>query len=93
MAAHKVIIDTDPGVDDAMAILLACAHPEIDLLGLTSVFGNVTTDIATRNALALIELAGRYLRCAGHSLGYPGQNRPAGQPIEQCRSRQRCQGP
>ena len=56
--ATKVIIDTDPGVDDAMAILFACIHPEIDLVGLTSIFGNVTTDIATRNARVLLELAG-----------------------------------
>ncbi|MEM7429767.1 MAG: nucleoside hydrolase [Pseudomonadota bacterium] len=58
MPAHKVIIDTDPGVDDAMAILFACLHEEIDLLGLTTVFGNVTIDMATRNALALLEVAG-----------------------------------
>ena len=54
----KMIIDTDPGVDDAMAILYALSDPEIDLIGLTSVFGNVTGAIATRNALALVELAG-----------------------------------
>ena len=56
-SAHKVIIDTDPGVDDAMAILYAMLKPEIDLVGLTSIFGNVFTDTATRNALALTELA------------------------------------
>ena len=53
-----MIIDTDPGVDDAMAILYAAAAPDIDLLGLTTVFGNVTTPIATRNALRLVEMAG-----------------------------------
>ncbi|MDJ0614285.1 MAG: nucleoside hydrolase [Rhizobiaceae bacterium] len=55
---EKVIIDTDPGVDDAMAVLYACLSPEIELMGLTTIFGNVTTDIATRNALALLEIAG-----------------------------------
>lgn len=55
---HKVIIDTDPGVDDAQAIALALAHPEIDLLGLTTVFGNATVDITTRNALKILELLG-----------------------------------
>jgi len=55
---EKVIIDTDPGVDDAMAVLYACLSPDIELMGLTSIFGNVTTDIATRNALALLEIAG-----------------------------------
>lgn len=55
---HKLIIDTDPGVDDAMAIALACAHPHIDLLGLTTVFGNVSVEMATRNALCLLEQFG-----------------------------------
>ncbi|WP_373280265.1 nucleoside hydrolase [Palleronia aestuarii] len=54
----KMIIDTDPGVDDAMAILYAARTPEIDLLGLTTVFGNVPIHIATRNALRLAEMAG-----------------------------------
>lgn len=54
----KMIIDTDPGVDDALAILYAAAHPGIELLGLTSVFGNVTVQQATRNALHLVERAG-----------------------------------
>ena len=54
----KLIIDTDPGIDDAMAIFYAAAAPEIDLVGLTTVFGNVTTPVATRNALRLAEAAG-----------------------------------
>lgn len=55
----RVLIDTDPGVDDAMAILLAFASPEIQVEGLTTVFGNVGVDITTKNALRLVELAGR----------------------------------
>lgn len=47
---HKVIFDTDPGVDDAMAMLFLHRHPEIDLLGVTTVFGNVGVDLTTRNA-------------------------------------------
>ncbi|WP_020395492.1 nucleoside hydrolase [Thiolinea disciformis] len=54
---HKVILDTDPGIDDAMAIFFALAHPEIDLLGLTTVFGNVSVAQASINALTLLELA------------------------------------
>jgi len=54
----KLIIDTDPGVDDAMAIFYAAAADDIELLGLTSIFGNVTVDMATRNALRLLEAAG-----------------------------------
>ncbi|MEE9416969.1 MAG: nucleoside hydrolase [Acidimicrobiales bacterium] len=55
----KVIIDTDPGVDDAMAILMALASPEIEILGLTTVFGNATTEVTTSNALTLLETVGR----------------------------------
>ena len=53
-----IIIDTDPGVDDAMAILFAAADLQVELLGLTTIFGNVRTETATRNALQLLELAG-----------------------------------
>jgi pyrimidine-specific ribonucleoside hydrolase len=45
-----LIIDTDPGVDDAYAIALACASPEVELLGVTTVFGNVGLATTTRNA-------------------------------------------
>ncbi|MGR3760285.1 nucleoside hydrolase [Roseobacteraceae bacterium NS-SX3] len=54
----KLIIDTDPGIDDAMAIFYAAAASDIELLGLTTIFGNVTTRTATRNALRLLEAAG-----------------------------------
>lgn len=54
----KLVIDTDPGVDDAMAITFAALHPEIELLGLTTVFGNVTAMQGTRNALYLSERLG-----------------------------------
>lgn len=55
----KIIIDTDPGIDDAMAILLALQSPEIDVIGLTTIYGNVYTTLATRNALHLLEIAER----------------------------------
>lgn len=61
--AQKIIIDTDPGIDDAMAIHFAFAHPGLDVVGLTTVFGNVFTKTATRNALALVEMAA-YSNCA-----------------------------
>lgn len=50
---HKVIFDTDPGVDDAMALLFLHRHPEVDLIGITSVFGNASIETTTRNALFL----------------------------------------
>ena len=55
----KIIIDTDPGVDDAIAILMALAAPEIEVVGLTTVGGNVPLARTTRNALALLQAAGR----------------------------------
>ncbi|SKA90709.1 Inosine-uridine nucleoside N-ribohydrolase [Thiothrix eikelboomii] len=56
--AHKIILDTDPGIDDAMAIFAAIAHPEIELLGLTTTFGNVSVAQACMNALTLVEMSG-----------------------------------
>jgi len=53
----RIIIDTDPGVDDALAFLLALASPEIKLEALTTTQGNVTLEKATRNALSVLELA------------------------------------
>jgi purine nucleosidase len=55
----RIIIDTDPGVDDSMAILLAFNSPELQVEGLTTVFGNTGSDVTTQNALRLVELAGR----------------------------------
>ena len=70
MIATKIIIDTDPGIDDAMAIFYAVANPAIDLLGLTTVYGNVRTSQATRNALFLLEEIGINLPVA------PGLHKP-----------------
>ncbi|MGW9230503.1 nucleoside hydrolase [Pseudorhizobium sp. NPDC055634] len=50
---HKVIFDTDPGIDDAMALLFLHKHPEVDLIGVTTVFGNAPIELTTRNALFL----------------------------------------
>ena len=55
----RIIIDTDPGQDDAVAILLALASPEIEVLAVTAVAGNVPLPLTTRNARAVCELAGR----------------------------------
>jgi pyrimidine-specific ribonucleoside hydrolase len=55
----KLIIDTDPGVDDAFAIALAALSDDVDLLGVTSVFGNVSLASTTRNALRVLALCGR----------------------------------
>jgi len=58
MSPQKIIIDTDPGQDDAIGILLALASPEeLDLLGIVTVAGNVPLELTSRNALMLCELA------------------------------------
>ncbi|KAL4605819.1 hypothetical protein ACB092_09G057400 [Castanea dentata] len=57
----KLIIDTDPGIDDTMAIFMAFQSPELEILGLTTIFGNTSTENATYNALRLCEFAG----CSG----------------------------
>jgi purine nucleosidase len=71
MAARKIIIDTDPGQDDAVAILLALASPEdFDVLGIVAVAGNVGLANNSKNALKIVELSGRtdvpvYAGCPG----------------------------
>ena len=69
MAERAIIIDTDPGIDDAVAILLALASPELDVAGIVAVGGNVRLAVTERNARAVCELAGRpdigvYAGCA-----------------------------
>jgi inosine-uridine nucleoside N-ribohydrolase len=55
----RIILDCDPGIDDAIAILLALASPELDLAAVTTVAGNVSLDRTTANGLRVLELAGR----------------------------------
>ncbi|MCS7324832.1 MAG: nucleoside hydrolase [Anaerolineae bacterium] len=59
MSRKRILFDTDPGVDDAMALLLALASPELEVVGVTTVFGNSTVEATTRNALNLLHFAGR----------------------------------
>ncbi|MNU75592.1 Pyrimidine-specific ribonucleoside hydrolase RihA [compost metagenome] len=59
MSSHKVIIDADPGVDDAAAILMALASPEIEVLGLSIVAGNVSLEHTVTNACKLVGVSGR----------------------------------
>jgi purine nucleosidase len=71
--ARSIIIDTDPGIDDAVAILLALAAMEFDVLGLIAVAGNLPLAATSRNARAIVELAGR-----GDIAVYAGCPRPIG---------------
>lgn len=53
----KILLDTDPGIDDSLAILLALASPELSLEGISVVHGNCSLEQATRNGLSVLELA------------------------------------
>ncbi len=70
-----IILDTDPGIDDALAILLALASPEIMLDGISAIHGNASTAQVTTNALSILELAK-----AGHVPVYKGCEIPLVQP-------------
>lgn len=59
MSVRPIIIDTDPGQDDAVAILLALASPELDVLGITAVAGNVPLALTELNSRKICELAGK----------------------------------
>jgi inosine-uridine nucleoside N-ribohydrolase len=67
----SIILDCDPGHDDAIALLLALASPEVELLGVTTVSGNQTLDKTTANALRILEFVGR-----GDVPVYAGADRP-----------------
>ena len=74
----KIIIDTDPGQDDALAIFLAlAARDTLELLGITTVAGNVPVDLTTANVLRLIEVAGR-----GDVPVYRGASQPLLRPLK-----------
>ena len=59
MSALPIVLDCDPGHDDAIALLLALGSPELDVLGVTTTYGNQTLEKTTANALRVLELAGR----------------------------------
>ena len=76
-AKHRIIIDTDPGQDDAVAILLALGSPEeIEVLGITAVAGNVPLSLTESNARRICELAGR-----PDVKVFAGCDRPMGRPL------------
>jgi purine nucleosidase len=73
---RKIIIDTDPGIDDAMAILMALRSPEVEVVGLTSVFGNTRVELTSQNALRILELEGH-----GDIPVAPGAGAPLVKPL------------
>jgi purine nucleosidase len=80
MNPKRIIIDTDPGIDDALAFLLALASPEIKLEALTTTQGNVTIEKATRNALSVLKLVQ-----ASHIPVVSGSVLPLVQPLRAAR--------
>jgi purine nucleosidase len=76
VAAQKIIIDCDPGIDDALALVFAHGHPDLDLCGITTVAGNVGLDKTTANALRVRDFIG--MRDVPVTAGCPGPlQRPA----------------
>lgn len=67
---RRVVIDTDPGIDDAIAILAALAHPGLEVAAITTVAGNIGIGTTTRNALRILALAGRTVPV------HPGASQP-----------------
>ena len=73
--AEKIILDCDPGIDDALAIAFAVGSPDLDVRGITTVAGNVGLDLTTSNAQRVCE----FDRRGGHP-GHPRQPRAAAAP-------------
>ena len=76
MSPKPVILDVDPGHDDAVALMLACGHPDLDLLAVTTVAGNVSLEKTTRNALRILSLVG----CTDVPVG-AGASEPLKRPL------------
>jgi purine nucleosidase len=74
--SRKVIIDCDPGVDDAMALILAMKYPGFEILGITTVFGNAYLEQTTKNALTVVELSKRDIPV------YKGAEKPLRKPLD-----------
>jgi inosine-uridine nucleoside N-ribohydrolase len=70
-----LVIDTDPGIDDALALILAARAPEARLLAVSTSYGNTTVDRATRNARLVLARAGRPVPV------FPGADRPLVRPL------------
>ena len=75
----QIIIDCDPGIDDALALLLAAGSDELDIIAVTTVAGNRPVDITTANARKVLNLAGM-----PHVPVYAGAERPLGHAQARC---------
>src|SRR5688572_18579469 len=73
---RKLIIDCDPGIDDAIALILAIQYPGFEILGITTTFGNASLEQATKNALRIVELSGKNISV------YRGASKPLVVPLD-----------
>jgi pyrimidine-specific ribonucleoside hydrolase len=67
----RLVIDTDPGIDDVVTLALATRSPELDIVAITTTYGNATIENTTRNAYELLRILGRT-----HIPMHPGADRP-----------------
>ena len=74
--SRKVIVDCDPGIDDATALILAMQYPGFNILGITTVFGNAYLEQATKNALIIVELSKTNIPV------YKGAGKPLRKPLD-----------
>lgn len=77
VSVTKVLLDMDPGIDDALAIMLALNSPELEIVGITTVSGNVPAELGAKNAARVLELYGR-----DDVPLYKGEERPRVVPLE-----------
>ena len=97
MDVKKIILDCDPGMDDSMAIVMACKSEALDVLAITTVNGNYPVDVTSKNALKVLEMIGRTDIPAGACLspwcaGPPATRSPTGRTARRrisCRSQRR----
>ena len=95
MSRTRVLIDCDPGVDDAIALLLALASPELDVLAVTTVAGNVPWERTFDNGRRVVALAGRpevpvHRGCTGPLLGPVLRGKYSGDRCRRCAPTGRC---
>ncbi len=76
MPPTRLVIDTDPGIDDAVTLALAACSPEVEVVAVTTTYGNATLEDATRNAHTVLSLAGR-----PDIPVRPGADRPIARPL------------
>ncbi len=78
---RKIILDCDPGMDDSMAIVMACKSPALEVLAITTVNGNYPVEVTSRNALKVLEMLGRMDVPVGRGMAHPMVRRSPKDPF------------